>query len=1568
MKIAPEWTIDDVIPVNRLYYIEATAAEKATAGTSVWVYGIDDGMELFDGTARSYISYASRTYKLYEAQSGMQKSHELAKRNPLPGGTPAYAYGTDNEYTKLVSATNGSDVSYTTAAQGKPGRQIAGGSGATADTDQNCYYLYDRARYTLSFNLGSASGTLTSQSVYYGEGLQPYTPRSVGYTGHTFGGWYLQDPGDFPSYNTAAQPFDFDADPEPTMPAGNLTLYAKWIPNDLNVNFYDDLGLPRTLMGTKTTGKGGTIDEPGYLTPGVGYPGKGQFLYWARIIPSLALGDIPLPFVFEGAANPTKVTASTDLYAMWKTAGLKVTYDKGDGSGLPPADTKSYALNENARVLSGAGITAPLGKVFYGWKAGSEEVYPYNLHKMLADTTLTAWFEPSSDSMKITYYPVITDASLPMYETWQAKNKLAHPLAGEVFTHPGKDLVGWANSPEKAQAAGAVEQVLAGTPDPGYYKLGASFPTGAGDETFYAIWRTQVKIEIAASAKVYGDPDSTLRATVLIYDTGTNAWVDSSMNLGGIGVTALPPYTREAGENVGTYDVSVSVKGVTPQYRVINPALLGDSITFKDVFSITKRPLTVTIGTDSKPWTGSPVTSNLSVAVSAGALGWTGPGLPAGVTADILLPLKVVASRTAVGTTTYGGGSADVPVAFTIKSGGPNPDRDMTANYNITIANGSLTVTKADVTVITKSATRTYDGTPLTDANYTVTGLPSGYTAMLTTTGAQTAVGSSKNTYTNLVITRDADGVDVTASFTVTPSLGDLTVTKTDVTATTESATKTYNGTPLAGTGYNVTGLPAGHTAVLTTTGTQTEVGTSKNTYKDLVITRDADGADVTNQFTVTDNLGDLVVVNSTGVTVITNSATKTYNGTPLTAAGYNVIGLPTGHTATLTTTGTQTEVGTSKNTYKDLVITRDADGVDVTTSFYVTASLGDLAVIKTGVTVITNSATKTYDGTPLTDSSYNVIGLPAGHTAALDITGTQTAASSSTNTYKDLVITRIADGVDVTDSFAVTDSLGDLTVTKADVTVITNGAAKTYDGTPLTAASYTVIGLPAGHTAALTTTGSRTEVGNADNTYKDLLIKDAGGNDVNSSFTVTDNIGKLIVTAKDIIIKPVDRSKDYDGTALVPNAWEVVGTLPADVTVIGSATYRGSQTDVGTSDSFIDAGTLTLGGAKAGNYTLVLDSGTLTVNPKAVIPGPFYVTYDPRGGDSNGIADTKGYMQGETVVVILDREPVLSGYVFAGWDTSLTATTPMYPAGGASSFVISSDTTLYAIWIPRTDMPYIVQHWFTDEDGNVVGTVPAVTEHLTGTTGAMVTAAEWTSFPSNYVYDPLHLGTVRSGTVAADGSLVLRLYYRDNSTPPPPPIVPPGPEIPTPVTPVAPVTPVVAIPEETVPLAPAPAPTPVPDSVVTPSSVDTTIADTPTPTRAGDATWALLNLILTALGALLFLVMLVLFFVNRKREEEADNRGGQRTNERTAEKAAETRRKRFVWRLMIGVAFVVALIVFLLTEDITLPMAWVDWWTIVHVVILLIQIIFAALAANKKKESGSARHGSGSQSALGAR
>ena len=103
---------------------------------------------------------------------------------------------------------------------------------------------------------------------------------------------------------------------------------------------------------------------------------------------------------------------------------------------------------------------------------------------------------------------------------------------------------------------------------------------------------------------------------------------------------------------------------------------------------------------------------------------------------------------------------------------------------------------------------------------------------------------------------------------------------------------------------------------------------------------------------------------------------------------------------------------------------------------------------------------------------------------------------------------------------------------------------------------------------------------------------------------------------------------------------------------------------------------------------------------------------------------------------------PEHEGYVFAGWTKSTDS---------------NGDVTITANFKPATDTRYVVKHWFQNVDNDEYTEDATLAETLTGTTGE-TTAAEAktvTGFTAQ---------AVTQGTVAADGSTVVNVYYDRNT------------------------------------------------------------------------------------------------------------------------------------------------------------------------------------------------------------
>ena len=119
-----------------------------------------------------------------------------------------------------------------------------------------------------------------------------------------------------------------------------------------------------------------------------------------------------------------------------------------------------------------------------------------------------------------------------------------------------------------------------------------------------------------------------------------------------------------------------------------------------------------------------------------------------------------------------------------------------------------------------------------------------------------------------------------------------------------------------------------------------------------------------------------------------------------------------------------------------------------------------------------------------------------------------------------------------------------------------------------------------------------------------------------------------------------------------------------------------------------------------------------------------------------------------------LPAAPTRPGYDFKGWKIGNAVFT-----AGAAYTVDEDDMVFTAQWEARTDTPYTVEHYLEKLDGSYA---LDTTEPLKGTTDTTVTAAAKSY--DNFTYDSTVPGTVASGNIAGDGSLVLKLFYTRNT------------------------------------------------------------------------------------------------------------------------------------------------------------------------------------------------------------
>ena len=538
-------------------------------------------------------------------------------------------------------------------------------------------------------------------------------------------------------------------------------------------------------------------------------------------------------------------------------------------------------------------------------------------------------------------------------------------------------------------------------------------------------------------------------------------------------------------------------------------------------------------------------------------------------------------------------------------------------------------ITPATLTVTTPSANKVYDGTPLT-AEGTISGFVNKETATFTTTGSQTEVGSSSNTYSI-----EWDGTAKSSNYKISETVGTLTVTENEneIVVTTKHSSYTYDG--LAhGTEVTVSDLPKGYSLEkAASSATATDVTTAIEATCDTLVIKNAEGKDVTNNLKITKVPGSITITPAT-LTVTTESAKKVYDGTPLTADG-TISGFVNKETATFTTTGSQTEVGNSKNTYSI-----KWNGTAKSTNYQISEAVGTLTVTQqsidpedpennyNGVT-INKPSNKVYDGKEhkwspaVADKEGNALVEGKDYEVAYstedftNVTGTITVTITGIGNYTGTV-TRTYE------------------ITPKTYTVTTESANKVYDGTALTAGGK-IEGIVDGEDVEFKVTGSQTNKGTSKNTYS---LKWNGSAIETNYALASEAIGDLTVTEQTIDPgkDPDNPNPNYSGVTINKPSNKVYDGKehkwsPAVADKEGNALVEGKDYEVAysTEDFTNVTGTITVTITGIGNYT-----GTVT-RTYEITPKTYTVTTE----SANKVYDGTALTAGGKIEGIVDGEDV---------------------------------------------------------------------------------------------------------------------------------------------------------------------------------------------------------------------------------------------------------------------------------------------------------------------------------------
>ncbi len=642
-------------------------------------------------------------------------------------------------------------------------------------------------------------------------------------------------------------------------------------------------------------------------------------------------------------------------------------------------------------------------------------------------------------------------------------------------------------------------------------------------------------------------------------------------------------YTLAYSDNVtdaGT--VTVTIKGIG-----------NYSGTTTTNYQITKRDVTLTSGSASRVYNKEALTND-TVTVS-------GEGFAKNEGATY----KVTGSRTKVGTSKN-------TFTYELKS------NTKASNYNIEVKFGELKVTAQDgeivVTITGRSDTVDYDGNEKTVSGYEVTITEgSKYTTDdFTFNGNAEVKGTEAGTYhMNLAADQFANTntnyekvrfVVNDGSLTITPKSINPDDEKNGITVTnpinsTYDGNEHINGLTVTDSKLNTT-LAEGTDYTLTYSGDLINVGTVTITIKGI--------GNYTGEFTKT------YQILPREYTVTTNTDSKVYDGNPLTAGG-TVNNLVKDETVNLTMTGSQTNVGTSDNTYelnwtgsaKESNYTHGKDSIGtltVTKKSIVPDGPNTPEEKKTGITVTAPEGSK-YDG----EEHRNKPTVTDTKTDKVLVEGTDYTLAYSKDVINAGTVTVTVTGIgNYEGSFEVT-----YEITKRYVTLTSADAEKVYDGSALTNDTVTVGGdkFAKKEGATYNVTGNQTEVGSSENTFTYELKS----NTTASNYNIEVKFGELKVTPfTDKVTVTIKGNKDtatYDGNPHSVEGYEVTNISNKlykenDIGFTGEAKAEG--TAAGTYQMNLTAQQFSNISQNFTNVEFVVEDGSLTINPKSITPdGP---------------------------------------------------------------------------------------------------------------------------------------------------------------------------------------------------------------------------------------------------------------------------------------------------------------------------------------------------------------------------
>ena len=1063
----------------------------------------------------------------------------------------------------------------------------------------NSKFYYTRNSYSLRFiNNGKQDKTVSKkyeQSIS-NENYTPARPSSLP-DYYEFDGWYDNE-------LCEGEKYVFNGK---TMPAQNVTLYAKWTAKKISLTY--NLNNPEGTVD-KDTKKvaAGTIAST--VLPSASAIEGYSFAGWYVADENGHMTNVAFN------ANDA-ILKDTNVIGKWLYNGKLTVKYVADGVEAPK-DNNVYA--GGAKATAANGVTKE-GKKFLGWQLDGNVYQPgqnFEVNKDLADDknviTLTAVFGDSETSAILTYHPGNGNGEDQSVAILNNKEVTLENTSDLSYTAPGKDyyFAGWATSMEDAQKGNAK------------YAVGEKVRVNADSSNdLYATWVKKTVIEVTANSNT------------LQYNGEEQKAEGVKVVTAGYEVTGLKAEAK--GTNFGTYDTvitgtaTVTKGGVDVTDKVIVNVNKG-------TLTISKRDVTLTSGSASRVYNKEALT-NKEVTVSGD-----------GFAKDEGATYTVTGSQTEVG-------ESDNTFTYALKEG------TLASNYNITKKEGKLSITpvtdEVTVRINGNKDSATYNGEEQSVSGYTVESISNTlYTSTdFTLNGQATATGKDAATYPmNLDATQFVNNNTnfSNVKFEIAED-GQLVINPRAVTLTSETDSKPYDGTPLTRPNVKVEGnFVDGEVTEVKATGSVTYV--SEGDVTNTIVITEGENFKESN-YSITKHEGTLSITEvdaEVTVTIKGHEDSVTYDGNPHSVEGYEITDISNKlYTKDdVQFTGQAKAEGTEAGTYK--MNLAEAQFSNTNSNFKKVTFVvedGSLTINRKSIDdqnriTVTKPENSKYDGEEHKNKP-TVTDTKTGKVLVEDMDYTLAYSKDVTNAGK---VTVTIKGIGNYSGETTTN----YQITKRNVTLTSGSASRVYNKEALTNGEVTVSGegFAKDEGATYTVTGSQTEVGESKNTFTYELKSNTKA----SNYNIKKVEGDLRVTAEDgevvVTITGHSDSVEYDGNEKTVSGYDVAITegskyTTSDFTFNGNAEAKG--TEAGTYHMNLSAEQFTNVNGNYKNVRFVVNDGSLTITPKSINPD------DEKNGitvtnPENSIYDGNEHINGLTVT-----DSKLNTTLVEGTDYTLT-------------------------------------------------------------------------------------------------------------------------------------------------------------------------------------------------------------------------------------------------------------------------------------------------------------------------